>query len=45
LILALEGAMEFEVKDRVVQPAIGEEMLIPSGAHHSARNIGDRTAR
>jgi mannose-6-phosphate isomerase-like protein (cupin superfamily) len=45
LVLVLEGAMEFEVEGRVVHPALGEELLIPSGARHSARNLGSTTAR
>jgi quercetin dioxygenase-like cupin family protein len=45
LVLVLEGQMECEVGGRVCQPAIGEELLIPAGAVHSARNIGASTAR
>jgi hypothetical protein len=37
--------MEFEVEGRVVRPMVGEELLIPAGAVHSARNIGSTTAR
>ncbi len=45
LVLVLEGKMEFEVAGRVRHPKIGEELLIPAGAVHSARNIGATTAR
>ena len=45
LVLVLEGKMEFEVAGRVCHPEIGEELLIPAGAIHSARNIGATTAR
>jgi mannose-6-phosphate isomerase-like protein (cupin superfamily) len=45
LVLVLEGAMEFEIDGRVVRPAVGEELLIPAGARHSARNVGGTTAR
>jgi quercetin dioxygenase-like cupin family protein len=45
LILVLEGALEFEVEGRVVHATIGEELLIPAGARHSARNLGSTTAR
>ena len=45
LVLVLEGQMEFEVAGRVCHPAAGEELLIPAGAVHSARNIGTTTAR
>lgn len=45
LVLVIEGAMEFEVEGRVAHPAVGDELLIPAGARHSARNIGKTTAR
>jgi quercetin dioxygenase-like cupin family protein len=45
LVLVLEGAMEFEVEGRVVRPEVGEELLIPAGARHSARNVSGTTAR
>jgi quercetin dioxygenase-like cupin family protein len=45
VIIVLEGEMEFEVAGRVYHPEIGEELLIPAGAVHSARNIGNTTAR
>jgi quercetin dioxygenase-like cupin family protein len=45
LVLVLEGAMAFEVDGRVVRPVVGEELLIPAGARHSARNVGGTTAR
>jgi hypothetical protein len=37
--------MEFEIAGQVCHPVIGEELLIPAGAVHSARNIGATTAR
>jgi quercetin dioxygenase-like cupin family protein len=45
LALVLEGEMEFEVAGKVHDPKIGEELLIPAGAIHSARNVGTATAR
>jgi quercetin dioxygenase-like cupin family protein len=45
LIMVLEGAMEFEVTGCLHRPEIGAELLIPAGAAHSARNVGDTTAR
>jgi len=45
LVTVLEGAMEFEIAGRVEHPRVGEELLIPAGAMHSARNIGKTTAR
>ena len=41
----LEGNMELEVEREVHHPEPGEELLIPAGAVHSARNIGSTTAR
>jgi mannose-6-phosphate isomerase-like protein (cupin superfamily) len=45
LVLVLEGTMEFEIEGRILRPTIGEELLIPAGARHSARNVGSTTAR
>jgi quercetin dioxygenase-like cupin family protein len=45
VVMLLEGEMEFEVAGKVHHPAVGEELLIPAGALHSARNIGTATAR
>lgn len=45
LVVVLEGRMEFEVAGRVRRPQIGEELLIPAGTVHSARNVGTSTAR
>jgi quercetin dioxygenase-like cupin family protein len=45
LVLVLEGQMEFEFGGRVCHPEVGEELLIPAGAVHSARNVGPTTAR
>jgi len=44
LVTVLEGEMEFEIAGRVEHPKAGEELLIPAGAVHSARNIGKTTA-
>lgn len=45
LVIVLEGDMEFEVEGKVYHPKPGEELFIPAGAMHSARNIGSTTAR
>ena len=45
VVIVLEGEMEFEVEGQVHRPQPGEELLIPAGAVHSARNIGSTTAR
>ncbi len=45
LVIVLEGEMEFEIEGQVYHPKIGEELLIPAQANHSARNIGKTTGR
>jgi mannose-6-phosphate isomerase-like protein (cupin superfamily) len=45
LVTVLEGQMEFEVAGKTCHPQVGEELLIPVGAIHSARNVGTITAR
>jgi quercetin dioxygenase-like cupin family protein len=45
VVLVLEGQMEFEVVGQMHHPVPGDELLIPAGAQHSARNIGTTTAR
>ncbi|MCA9045562.1 MAG: cupin domain-containing protein, partial [Planctomycetaceae bacterium] len=39
------GEMEFEIEGVVHHPVPGEELFIPARAVHSARNIGNETAR
>ena len=45
LVTVLEGEIEFEIEGKVHRPAIGEELLIPAGKVHSARNVGTTTSR
>jgi len=45
LVIVLEGRMEFEIEGAVQHPDPGEELFIPANAVHSARNIGEMTAR
>ena len=45
VVVVVEGEMEFEVEGEVCRPQVGEELLIPAGAVHSARNVGNTTAR
>ncbi len=45
LVVVLEGQMEFEIEGQIHHPDIGAELFIPAGASHSARNIGNTTAR
>ncbi len=45
VVTVLEGEMQFEIEGVVSRPKAGEELLIPAGVVHSARNIGKTTAR
>lgn len=45
LVIVLEGEMEFEIAGEILHPGPGEELLIPAGAIHSARNLGQTTSR
>ncbi len=45
VVLVVEGEMEFVVDGKVHHPKVGEELFIPAGASHSARNVGTETAR
>ncbi len=45
LVHVLEGEMEFEVEGVCHRLGPGDEILIPAGAVHSARNVGPTTAR
>lgn len=45
VVIVLEGEMEFEVEGEEHHPRPGEELFIPAGAVHSARNRGETTAR
>ena len=45
LVTVLEGDVEFEVEGQVHHPKPNQELLIPAGAVHSARNIGSTVAR
>jgi quercetin dioxygenase-like cupin family protein len=40
VVIVLVGKMEFEVEGQIHHPVVGEELFIPAGAIHSARNIG-----
>ena len=44
LVIVIDGEVEFEIEGRVVRPTSGEELLIPAGAVHSARNVGSTTS-
>jgi hypothetical protein len=41
----LEGALELEVQGQVVQPALGEELHVPAGAHRLTNTAGGTPTR
>lgn len=45
LVMVVEGQMEFEVEGERHRPCVGEELFIPAGARHSARNRGESESR
>lgn len=45
VVIVVEGDMEFEVDGEVHHPKIGEELFIPAGTSHSARNVGNKSAQ
>jgi mannose-6-phosphate isomerase-like protein (cupin superfamily) len=45
LVMVVEGEQEFEMNGRRCRPQIGEELLIPAGTRHTARNVGRITSR
>jgi mannose-6-phosphate isomerase-like protein (cupin superfamily) len=45
LVLLLEGAQEFDMGGKTYRLEIGEELLIPAGTRHTARNAGAVTSK
>jgi uncharacterized cupin superfamily protein len=45
LVMLVEGEEEFEMNERKYRLQIGEELLIPAGTAHTARNIGKTTSK
>jgi cupin 2 domain-containing protein len=45
LVMLVEGEEEFEVNERNYLLQIGEELLIPAGTTHTARNVGKTTSK
>jgi mannose-6-phosphate isomerase-like protein (cupin superfamily) len=44
VVMVIDGSVEFEIDEQIHHPKPGEELLIPAGALHSVRNIGQTTA-
>jgi quercetin dioxygenase-like cupin family protein len=45
LVMILEGDVEFEIEGICHRPAPGQELVIPAGAEHSVRNLGQTGSR
>jgi len=45
IFMAMSGELELEIAGERIQPSVGEEIHIPSGALYTIRNIGGTTAR
>lgn len=45
LFLLVDGELLLELGERVLRPRPGEEIVIPAGARHTVRNVGERNAR
>jgi len=45
LVMVVEGTQAFEINGKVVQPQIGEELLIPAHTRHTTRNAGKVTSK
>jgi len=45
VVMTIEGEVEFEFGGQVIRPQPGEELMIPAGARHTVRNIGNSTSR
>ena len=40
LVMLVEGEEEFEMSGQIHRLEIGQELLIPAGTYHTARNVG-----
>lgn len=45
LVMLVQGEQEFEMNGRKYCLQIGEELLIPAGTTHTARNVGKTTSK
>jgi mannose-6-phosphate isomerase-like protein (cupin superfamily) len=44
LVMVVDGDVEFEFNGKTLRPQPGEELLIPAGASHTVRNVGQTTS-
>ena len=45
VVMTIEGEVEFEFEGKVIRPQPGEELMIPAGASHTVRNVGNSISR
>ncbi|MGD2141456.1 MAG: cupin domain-containing protein [Burkholderiales bacterium] len=45
LVMVIDGEVEFEFNGSALRPHTGEELMIPAGAPHTVRNVGQTTSR
>lgn len=45
LVMTIEGDVEFEFGGEVFRPRPAEELMIPAGASHTVRNVGNSVSR
>jgi len=45
LVMLVEGEEEFEMNGQIHRLDIGQELLIPAGTNHTARNVGRSTLK
>ena len=45
LVMLVEGEEEFEMNGQKHRLEIGQELLIPAGTYHTARNVGRSTSK
>jgi uncharacterized cupin superfamily protein len=45
VVMLVEGEEEFDMNGQKHRLQIGEELLIPAGTYHTARNVGTTTAK
>ena len=45
LVMTIEGDVEFEFGGKTFRPRPGEELMIPAGASHTVRNVGNSISR
>jgi len=45
VVMTIEGEVEFKFSGKTIRSRPGEELMIPAGATHTVRNVGNSTSR